>query len=257
MPLITRNWFGLFTSLEPHDGKGKYFFLVKRIFLNSLDGVAFLSQSSRKLFVEKYADYCDIPSVIIHHGHYKRDAINPPTLPLYNSEPILAKYVGRIKRYKAPDILARAALLNPEKLRFTIVGEMHETDLKDELQALAAGSSNITLDVRALSAVDFESEIDSAAVIVMAYRDILNSGSALYALSRNRPFIGPRLGSLVELQQDVGQHWIWLYDGEFTGETFAEAIRWVAETDRSEPPDLSKYEWAKIGQKLSQFLSSL
>src|SRR3546814_7963709 len=65
---------------------------------------------------------------------------------------------------------------------------------------------------------------DEADAVVLPYRDIVNSGSALLALSRFRPVIAPRLGSLIELQGQVGEDWLWLYDGPLTGERMREGI---------------------------------
>src|SRR3546814_10110494 len=76
---------------------------------------------------------------------------------------------------------------------------------------------------------------DEADAVVLPYRDIVNSGSALLALSRFRPVIAPRLGSLIELQGQVGEDWLWLYDGPLTGRS---------EEHTSELPSLMRISYA-------------
>src|SRR3546814_11863117 len=77
------------------------------------------------------------------------------------------------------------------------------------------------------------------------------------ALSRIRPVIAPRLGSLIEWQVQVGEDWLWLYDGPLTGERMREGIEWVRNTQRISPPDLSAQDWTHNGEKLARFLRQI
>src|SRR3546814_12030359 len=114
-------------------------------------------------------------------------------------------------------------------------------------------SGNIHLQLEYLSDAEIERITDEADAVVLPYRDIVNSGSALLALSRFRPVIAPRLGSLIELQGQVGEDWLWLYDGPLTGERMREGIEWVRNKQRISPPVLSAPEWTQIGEKLGRF----
>ena len=51
-------------------------------------------------------------------------------------------------------------------------------------------------------------------LVVLPYRDILNSGSAVLALSFDRPVLVPRRGSLGDLQNHVGRQWVRTYEGD-------------------------------------------
>ena len=64
----------------------------------------------------------------------------------------------------------------------------------------------------------------AADVIALPYRAILNSGSALYALSVGRPVIAPQLGSLPELAAEAGTDWVEFYEGEFSAEKLRSAL---------------------------------
>jgi glycosyltransferase involved in cell wall biosynthesis len=148
------------------------------------------------------------------------------------------------------------AALPARTITLTIAGACDEPALAHDLRAISRIHPNITTNLSFLSDIELENLLDNADAIVMPYRDILNSGSALHALSRFRPFIAPRLGSLVELQQQVGSDWVWLYDGDLTPETLAAALNWVKITKRVTPP-LAGFQWDKIGLSLSHFLRTI
>jgi hypothetical protein len=92
--------------------------------------------------------------------------------------------------------------------------------------------------------------------VVLPYRNILNSGVALHALGRNKPILAPRIGSLPELQQELGEEWVHLFDGEITADHIT---RFLASLDacKSGAPDLSAYEWQRVGNDVTDFLRSL
>src|SRR3546814_3922006 len=128
--------------------------------------------------------------------------------------------------------------------------------LTAELRQAAASAGNIHLQLEYLSDAEIERITDEADAVVLPYRDIVNSGSALLALSRFRPVIAPRLGSLIELQGQVGEDWLWLYDGPLTGERMREGIEWVRNTQRISPPDLSAQEIIHIDRKSTRLNTS-
>src|SRR3546814_15020768 len=64
--------------------------------------------------------------------------------------------------------------------------------LTAELRQAAASAGNIHLQLEYLSDAEIERITDEADAVVLPYRDIVNSGSALLALSRFRPVIAPR-----------------------------------------------------------------
>ena len=63
------------------------------------------------------------------------------------------------------------------------------------------------------------------------FRAILNSASVILALSFSCPVIAPRLGSLQDIEAQVGKEWITLYDGELNLPTMLKAVLWHASQD--------------------------
>lgn len=245
-------------NLLPHEREDKPFGLARRWFFRLLDGVIFLSRASREQFVNVYPQLAHLPHLETVHGHYLSCATRPPTpsSPVRN-RPVRFGAIGRVKRYKAPEQLAKAvAALPPGTAIATIAGECDDPALRDDLMAWAA-SPAVNLHFGTLDNVQLEELIDASDAIVMPYRDILNSGSAMHVLSRARPFVAPRLGSLIELQTMIGHEWVYLYEGAFGPDTLAAATEWIGNTPRPASPDLSEFAWPGIGEPLARFLKRL
>jgi glycosyltransferase involved in cell wall biosynthesis len=138
-----------------------------------------------------------------------------------------------------------------------IAGYCPDADLANELLGLAETSANVSVELGSMTEAELERHIDDADAVILPYRNILNSGAALHALSRFRPVIVPRQGSLAELQGEVGTDWVYLYDGSLTPEVLRDAIRWLRTTRRNEAPNLAKHDWSIIGRQAARFLTNL
>ena len=243
-------------NVQPHARDGIRLDPVRDRFLRLLDGVIFLSESSREQIHAAYPGLRALPALVVPHGHYRDSATAPATMPATaTGRPVRLGFVGRVQRYKGAERLARLMTEIPaQTAELCISGKCAEPELGAELEAAALATSAVRLDLRFLPDAELEQALDAADVLVLPYRDILNSGSALHALSRNRPVIAPRLGSLAELQAQVGERWLWLYDGDLDAATLSDAIRWVRETERDAAPDLSANSWDRIGAAFAQYL---
>jgi len=92
-------------------------------------------------------------------------------------------------------------------------------------------------------------------LVVLPYREIMNSGSAMLALSAARPLLGPNMGSLPELQQLVGADWVRLYDGRLSSSHLAEALAWAAAPRRQ--LSMEPFAWTDIARQTLGFYRSL
>ena len=118
---------------------------------------------------------------------------------------------------------------------------------------------NIQLDLRQepLSDAELETAVDDAHAVVLPYRRILNSGAALYAMSRNRMLLAPRQGSLPELQTVVGEQWVHLYDEALTVTALRAFVAAVRAGPDGATADLSAFEWGGIAEKIQSLLRAL
>ena len=107
-----------------------------------------------------------------------------------------------------------------------MIGACKDPSLEFKLRELADGDDRISLEIHEEVVPDEELEavIDAHDAAVLPYRNILNSGSALHALSRNKPVLAPRMGSLPELLATVGPEWVHLFDGEINSEAIEQFL---------------------------------
>lgn len=243
---------------RPHDvgRKAKW---STRAFLSSLDGAIYLSRASRTVSIGDIPELGRIPSLVTRHGHYREDLEIAPHPRREPGRRLELVYFGQIRAYKNLDGLIRAARdFSPDDLRVKIIGWSKDPDFTRQLEQLAADSPAVALDIRdqLVPQIDLERAIAESDGVVLPYRNILNSGAALLALSCNRPVLAPRLGSLPELQEEIGADWVRLYDGDISSETlrsFCASLR----ASRRDTADLSLYEWDAIGDSIAQFLDQL
>lgn len=232
----------------------------KRTFLNALDGAVYLSHASKAAAEADNPQLKRVPALITRHGHYRLDMEKPPIARHSPGKVLSVVYFGQIRPYKNLDGLIRAASgVSPEEMRVKIIGWSKDPDFTRFLNGLAATAPAVELDIRdqLVPQHDLETTLDASDGVVLPYRKILNSGAALFALSRNRPVMAPQLGTLPELQDEIGRDWVHLYTGADIG---AQDLRkFATEIRQSTAPvaDLSLYEWGPIGESIGDFFNQL
>lgn len=260
---LSRSMFGsrlvwVVHEAKPHDKERRPQWST-RTFLSSLDGAIYLSNASRKVAEADVPELKQVPALVTRHGHYRFDMEKPPGPRRKAGKRIDLVYFGQVRPYRNADGLIRAAEgLSPDDVRITILGWCKDPDYKRELEALAAKAPAVRLDVRDefVPQADLEAALDDSDGCILPYRIILNSGAALFALSRNRPVMAPRLGTLPELQNEVGKDWVDLYDGEISGDelkAFCARVRMAT----SRQANLELYEWKPIGEQIGQFFDQI
>jgi hypothetical protein len=88
----------------------------------------------------------------------------------------------------------------------------------------------------------------AADVVILPYKEILNSGSAMLSLSLDRPVYVPALGSMPELRDSVGDLWLRTYHGEFVTGVLEDALDW-ARVDRPLSTPLNNFDWDNLRTK--------
>ncbi|HEV7692179.1 MAG TPA: glycosyltransferase [Hyphomonadaceae bacterium] len=243
---------------KPHDKERRPQWST-RTFLGSLDGAIYLSNASRRVAEADVPELKRVPALVTRHGHYRFDMEKPAEPRRAPGKRIDLVYFGQVRPYRNADGLIRAAEgLSPDEVRITILGWCKDPDYKKQLEDLAAKAPAIRLDVRDefVPQADLEAALDDSDGCVLPYRVILNSGAALFALSRNRPVMAPRLGTLPELQNEVGEDWVDLYDGDITTEDLKAFCASVRAT-HAPVADLSLYEWKPIGEQIRRFFDQI
>lgn len=249
-------------NLGPHDIAVDG--LVSR-WIRSLDSataaVHYLSESSRAQIGAARPALAGKPYVVTRHGHYR--SILPVPLPdklsareklgISGSAKVFVTF-GKLRRYKGPvQLLETFVGAELEGVHLIVAGQPETGEVAERLRAWP-DTDGLTLIMGLLSHEDLATTVCAADIVLLPYRNILNSGSAIFALSVDRPVVAPAIGSLLELRDQVGEKWMSTYDGDLTDDVLACAAR-------LEPPeesiDLSEFDWAIVAQRLGELYEGL
>ena len=127
---------------------------------------------------------------------------------------------------------------------FRSAGQVRDEALRAQLTA-AAGDHRVRLDLQFQPPERLSAWLAAADVVVLPYSDVLNSGTALLALSADRPVVVPGRGAMPELQQAVGREWVHTYTGSLD-DALRTALTWGVAEERAAAPDLTPFAWPRI-----------
>jgi glycosyltransferase involved in cell wall biosynthesis len=229
-------------------------------FIKRVDGAINLCQSSQALTNESFPRLQHCPNTIIPHGHYRevypnnisktqaRESLNIPE----NHRSLM--FLGYIDRYKnVPQLIHIFRELQPPNWTLVIAGKPEISKLAEEVIQTAANAQNLKLDLKFIPDQQVQIYLKAADLVVLPFEQILNSGSAILALSFDCPVLLPKQGALAELQTQVGVDWVKLYEGEFTTTVLQNGLNWVIETVRSQQAPLDALDWLKLSQQTLNF----
>ena len=184
-----------------------------------------------------------VPSVLIPHGHY-RDWYG--RMPRAERLPRRLGYIGLIKPYKGLDALLTAyesARAVDPAITLDISGKPADEAAAAQLLEAEERMPGLAVTLRYIDEEEFVAAVTRATLVVLPYRFMHNSGSALAALSLDRPVLVPDNETNRALADEVGAGWVLTFDGELGEEDLREALA-AAEAAPRERPDLSAREWS-------------
>ena len=231
-------------------------------FCSLLDGVIALSESSRLALLEAHPTLERVPITVIPHGYYR--GVYPNTISREEARvklnlpleiPVLA-FVGQLRAYKGiPELLAAFSKLEGD-VRLLIAGKPVPPEDAPHLETLAARDPRVRLELGFVPDDRLQVFLNAADLIVLPYRQILNSGSALLALSFNRPLLAPAIGSLPELAQTIGGGWVQLFKGDLEAGGLRDAFE-MGRIVRDQVAPLEDFDWDRIAEKTNRFYLEL
>jgi glycosyltransferase involved in cell wall biosynthesis len=186
-------------------------------------------------------EHTDVPAglpVTIRHGHYRDWFAGCPVEVEHRPRRLL--YFGLVRGYKGLeellDVVARAP---GEDVELRIVGAPADPALADRVRRAAASDPRVTCDLRYVDDETLAREVREAAVVVLPYRAMHNSGALLLALSLDRPVLAPANGVTDGLAREVGERWLRRYHRL----TMAELRAALDEPAPPGRPDLAARDW--------------
>lgn len=234
--------------------------IVKRWFiLNMCDRFIVHCDAIKEELVTEY----DLPpSVqdridIIPHGHYldnyeneleKAQARNSLDIPESST---LFLFFGKICPYKGIHSLIDAFQeLSSGDRRLLVAGKPVTKSFGDTVYRRCNSDERIHHELRFIPDDEIQRYLNAADAVVLPYRNITTSGSAILAMSFGKAVVVPRLGCLPDLLDDEGAV---LYDPE-QPDALRTALEATAERDLEEMgnhnmTNVSKYDWDSIAEQ--------
>jgi len=227
-----------------------------RTLLGRVDAVIALTEAGRDLTLQQFPCLRARPTFVIPHGSYRtaypagltRDTARQGLGLPAGAQVIVS--LGQLRPYKnLPHLVYIFRRLPARDVFLVIAGAPSDSALIDELQAAAGSDPRVHLHLHFIPAALLQRYLCAADLIVLPYREILNSGSAILALSFERPVLVPALGALPELQGQMGAAWVRTYEGELRPEMLTEALIWARDTPRDATHLFRELSWGRIARQ--------
>ena len=130
-----------------------------------------------------------------------------------------------------------------------IAGKPNSDTLATELRREAAADPRVLLHLYDVPNERVQLFFHAADLVVLPYRDILNSGTALLSMSFNRPVLVPDRGAMEDLRERVGRQWIRTFVGEINALVLQQALAWATQASRPSEACLRELEWPKLADQ--------
>lgn len=224
-------------NLQPHETGGRYERLLTAV-LGRLTRV--------RIVLNNVDELPDVPSERILHGHYRdwfagfeRQAPSPGSM----------VHVGLIRRYKNVDGLITAfTALADKTARLRLVGSCEDEDLRALIERTADADHRLSHQLTHVDDSQLVHEVTKAALVVLPYKELHNSGAVLLALSLDRPVLVPDGPSARALADEVGRDWVLTFSHPLTPQALERALTTV-QSSALTSPDLSARTWQEAGRR--------
>ncbi|CAN5607418.1 GDP-mannose--glycolipid 4-beta-D-mannosyltransferase [soil metagenome] len=225
-----------------------WFLLTRR-----LDGIIALTEGGRRAARERFPRLLHVPAAVVPLGHFRKpveaklDRVDACRRLGVAADRQVVCFLGLIRPYKGVPTLVRAFRdLAEERAVLLVAGRPSTPGLAREVEAAAAGDPRVHLVLRRLSDEEIEDHLAAADLVALPYREVLNSSTAVHALSADRPVRGPAKGAMAELQESIGGEWVRLFSGDLDTGDLEQALDWARRSERSREAPLDHLSWPAI-----------
>jgi glycosyltransferase involved in cell wall biosynthesis len=202
--------------------------------------------TTMRIRLNELTDPGGLPVTTILHGHY-RDWFADFTRA--DPRPGRLVYAGLVRPYKGVEDLVSAFVRTDDPgLSLNVTGRPADAAHAARLHELAEDDERISFDLRYVDEADLVRVLTSAALVVLPYRYLHNSGAVLAALSLDRPVLVPDGDVARQLAAEVGESWVLRFEGPITPEVIRDAAARAATVDPAVPPNLSRRGWQDAGR---------
>lgn len=241
--------------------------LTKACFLKAVSGFISLTRSAHEAVLERHPELGERESAIIAHGNYR--GAYPDTVTRAQARERLSidsgrfvfGFFGMVRRYKnVPGLIKSFRALHEDDCLLLIRGHVQD-EYRGEVLDACGGDAAVRCELEFIETDAMQCYMRATDIAVLPYSEILNSGAALLALSFGVPIVVPEIGSLAELQDLVGEEWVFTYRGDISPAILSQARAWAS----AKPPQavarlekrLDDISWPAIAAKTRAFYTRL
>jgi beta-1,4-mannosyltransferase len=224
-------------NLEPHEGGGRF----ERWLLAWMDHLV-----TRWIRINATTEIREPGTDTALHGHYRDWYARLRKPPAIKGRLL---HFGLIRPYKGVETLIDAiAGVHMDDCTLHIVGNPANAEMRELVEHACEDDDRIDALLKYVDDPTLNREISEAEMVVLPYHEMHNSGTLLLSLSLSRPVLVPQTINNAAVAEEVGEGWIFMYEGELTSDVLEDGIRRMRSTKRRREPDLSRREWARAGE---------
>ncbi|MBT2724008.1 glycosyltransferase family 4 protein [Bacillus sp. ISL-46] len=250
-------------NLYPHNFKFKKLeYLIRKLTLKNCNLITVASNSIKNLVINEFGIE-DSKIKIIEHGHYKgaytKSNINFRKRYNISNDSFVFLFVGAIKPYKGIEDLLHAfsKLESYDKVHLIIAGKQYIG--MDRVLDKIKKNSRITLDLRFIPDNELVDLIETSNVVVLPYKNITTSGTAILACSLNKPIVCPETPFMLEY---FNNEIAFMYNNQDEQGLLIGLVKAIEEMENQNNMDSYKrfvknLDWDKIGQKMFDLYNEL
>ncbi len=235
-----------------------------RWLLPRLDGVIYLTEASRPLLLEVRPELAALPAAVIPHGHYRgcyRDEFDRRTARArlgLEPEAEVAVFLGSIGPHKDVDTLLDAfRQLDRPQARLVLAGRfddrLRETAFGRAFLDAVATDPRIRAELGFVADDDVQTYLRAADLFVQSSSLVLNSGSAILALSFDRPVLMREGPAAAELAATIGADWVRGFTPPLDAATLDDAFAWAAGRPADAQAPLAPLDWPALAAATEAF----
>ncbi len=225
-----------------------------RAFTHLIDGWIALSPSGKDLAESRFPALKRKPSFVIPHGHfqehYPKDMSREEARQHLGITPTakVISNVGHVRDYKnIPHLIHTFRQLKDENLLLLIAGRPKTASLKEAILEAAGDDPRIRLRLEFIPDEDVTRYMRASDLVALPYTDILNSSSALLALTFGVPVLVPTRGAMEDLQLYAGTSWVQTFRGVLSPDDLQRAVAWS--TQPRQPLNLNALDWGRLAEQ--------
>lgn len=186
--------------------------------------------------------------VVIPHGKYNG---YDNTISMYeardklelNMKDLVFLYIGQIRPYKGIlNLIHTFKSLNRSDAKLLIVGKPIDDKIVRDILDSCKDNGNIKTILKFIPDEDIQIYMNAADIVVLPYKDVLTSGTAILSMSFGKPIIAPAIGCVIDILDKNGG---FLYSTE---DGLLDTMRHVLNSDKKVLIDMGVYNYKLIDQ---------